>query len=537
MARTYLRKYGVQTTIDFELFAIDGVDLKADAAHASGDITLSKDEGNFATATNGFTDEGITYSLVLTATEMQAARIVIGVVDQGTKAWLDTVLIIETYGNASAMYKADFDDTVRLGLTALPNAAADAAGGLPISDAGGLDLDALNTNVSRLGYSDGLWYDNANGTAGSTFGTHGKMLAPTTEEASIVTLQSSSGLDNVYCVPGSAYVLASTYVGKTFIGLGAGCTMALGGQVISGLTFVGFEISGVGTGTGATFVNCTFAAATIPPGSVLQDCVLSNTLTLGDDGNYDIAGLRTQAGSTALIDLVNCNSTTVINITDFNGPLTIDNGGASNTVNIDGSGALTLPTGQTGLTVNAYGSVEPSNVDATVNDFTAPTILNTIDGKLDTSLNHTDGIDTISTNIDTLTGDVAAVQSTVDGIDTAVGALDTALAVVDGIVDGIVVTLNGAPIRRNTALANFPFSMLADDGSPGLGLTVTAERSLDGAAFAACANAVSEITDSGSGYKISLAASDLDAKTVALRFTASGAQPLNLTLVTQGAAS
>ncbi|MDY6893887.1 MAG: hypothetical protein SVO01_00490 [Thermotogota bacterium] len=37
----------------------------------------------------------------------------------------------------------DFDptDTIRLGLTALPYAAADAAGGLPISDAGGLDLD------------------------------------------------------------------------------------------------------------------------------------------------------------------------------------------------------------------------------------------------------------------------------------------------------------------------------------------------------------------------------------------------------------
>src|SRR3990167_2513985 len=34
------------------------------------------------------------------------------------------------------------EDGVRLGLTALPNAAADAAGGLPISDAGGLDLDA-----------------------------------------------------------------------------------------------------------------------------------------------------------------------------------------------------------------------------------------------------------------------------------------------------------------------------------------------------------------------------------------------------------
>lgn len=35
----------------------------------------------------------------------------------------------------------DPDDTVRMGMTALPNAAADAAGGLSISDAGALDLD------------------------------------------------------------------------------------------------------------------------------------------------------------------------------------------------------------------------------------------------------------------------------------------------------------------------------------------------------------------------------------------------------------
>ena len=45
---------------------------------------------------------------------------------------------------------ADLRDAVRLGLTALPNAAADAAGGLPISDAGGLDLDGLNTNINDI---------------------------------------------------------------------------------------------------------------------------------------------------------------------------------------------------------------------------------------------------------------------------------------------------------------------------------------------------------------------------------------------------
>ncbi len=42
-------------------------------------------------------------------------------------------------------------DAVRLGLTALPNAAADAAGGLPISDAGGLDLDAqIGTDIDAI---------------------------------------------------------------------------------------------------------------------------------------------------------------------------------------------------------------------------------------------------------------------------------------------------------------------------------------------------------------------------------------------------
>lgn len=42
-------------------------------------------------------------------------------------------------------------DSVRAGLTALPNAAADAAGGLPISDAGGLDLDAqIGTKINDI---------------------------------------------------------------------------------------------------------------------------------------------------------------------------------------------------------------------------------------------------------------------------------------------------------------------------------------------------------------------------------------------------
>ena len=44
-------------------------------------------------------------------------------------------------GEVIQLVNHDVEDGVRMGLTALPNAAADAAGGLPISDAGGLDLD------------------------------------------------------------------------------------------------------------------------------------------------------------------------------------------------------------------------------------------------------------------------------------------------------------------------------------------------------------------------------------------------------------
>lgn len=53
-----------------------------------------------------------------------------------------TVTGMVVIGGRVRLVNFDLEDAVRGGLTALPNAAADAAGGLPISDAGALDLDA-----------------------------------------------------------------------------------------------------------------------------------------------------------------------------------------------------------------------------------------------------------------------------------------------------------------------------------------------------------------------------------------------------------
>lgn len=135
MSGIHLRKYGAQTTVDFQLFEIDGVDFRVDAVHAAGDSVIMKDEGAEVNTDNAFSDEGRGYSIVFTATEMEAARIVVYIVDQtATKAWLDTAITIETYGNASAQHAVDLDDGVRAGLTALPNAAADANNGLVTGD-------------------------------------------------------------------------------------------------------------------------------------------------------------------------------------------------------------------------------------------------------------------------------------------------------------------------------------------------------------------------------------------------------------------
>lgn len=83
-------------------------------------------------------------------------------------AWTAVVYVMVTTSAAAAspiefqLVAYDPLDTVRLGLTALPNAAADAAGGLPISDAGGLDLDAIKAKADLIpGTIDGKTFAEA----------------------------------------------------------------------------------------------------------------------------------------------------------------------------------------------------------------------------------------------------------------------------------------------------------------------------------------------------------------------------------------
>lgn len=87
-------------------------------------------------------------------------------------------------------------------------------------------------------------------------------------------------------------------------------------------------------------------------------------------------------------------------------------------------------------------------------------------------------------------------------------------------------------LKKNQALNNYEFQMVdATTFLPKTGLTVTGVVSLDGASYTALTNSVSEV--SNGTYKINLAAGDMNANVVNLKFTATGAAQVNNIIVTQ----
>lgn len=127
--------YGTAFNVSVSLYTATGLIANV------GTLTckISKDYGNWADCHGtGATDEDTTYGQVkvaLDATDMTADHI-------------DGYVIDDTSGCFAAKFAIDTIPVVRgLAGTALPNAVADAAGGLPISDAGALDLD---TQLGKL---------------------------------------------------------------------------------------------------------------------------------------------------------------------------------------------------------------------------------------------------------------------------------------------------------------------------------------------------------------------------------------------------
>jgi len=97
---------------------------------------------------------------------------------------------------------------------------------------------------------------------------------------------------------------------------------------------------------------------------------------------------------------------------------------------------------------------------------------------------------------------------------------------------GSVSSISTVRPKKNTGLDNFMFPMFdATTKNPKTGLTVTAERAIDGNPFAPCSASAVEL--SNGVYRVSLSASDLNGNKIMLRFSAPGADDQLVEIITQ----
>lgn len=152
-----LAKYNQAATFDVPLQIAGTLDLYASGSIVAGDVKISKDGGAFANVTTLPTEapaaSGI-YTLSLSATELSAERVMVKFVDQTSpKAFEPRIVLIQTYGNASARHAFDLDSSTVTPGTGSITAAVIATDAI---DADALAADAVTEIAAGVANSGGL---------------------------------------------------------------------------------------------------------------------------------------------------------------------------------------------------------------------------------------------------------------------------------------------------------------------------------------------------------------------------------------------
>lgn len=221
---------------------------------------------------------------------------------------------------------------------------------------------------------------------------------------------------------------------------------------------------------------------------------------------------------------VGCQMTTIADGSEFTGAVTVYVTGDAGVqaVGTVGAGACTHEG-------HGYHTYAPSQAEINY-DLAAFTFVGT--GAITATVQVETSVGAVSGDVEgNVNGSAASVSGDIGGniLGNIIGSLGGNVS--GSIIGSIGGNLTALRIRKNTAYSNFVFYMEKTDGTVGSGLTVTAQRSLDGGTFASCANAVTEI--SAGWYKISFALTDLNANNVAFKAAATGAKQRNILIVTQ----
>lgn len=159
----FFRKYGDGTNgwvkIPIPKAGFNDYATGSDWTPATGDVKISKDDGNQANITTLPTYVRGGWKFTFEDTELQAKEIHVAIVDSATKAIDDQYFIIETYGHASAKYVNDLSTNVpnttapdNTGIGNNGTAIANVSGAVAAlgSPAQASALTTVGTNVSRI---------------------------------------------------------------------------------------------------------------------------------------------------------------------------------------------------------------------------------------------------------------------------------------------------------------------------------------------------------------------------------------------------
>ena len=346
-------------------------------------------------------------------------------------------------------------------------------------------------NVQEWGTYEGgsIFIDTINGSAGTTDYESGTILNPVNSIADANTLAASLNLARFAITPGSSITFAATQ--STQIFNGAEYTIALGGQDISDTQIIGATVSGTATATSSpSFRDCTIGTANLPA-TIIENCLLNSTLTLGEAGNYDFINSHGEGLTGCIIDMGAAIGNSNLTFCNWSGVLELQNMGATGTdvAGVGGCGIITINANCTGGTLYLIG-----NFSVTDNSGGAVTIVYD-DGYTNISSILTDTGTTIPATLGSPAGasvsaDIAAVKSDSAAILTDTGTtLPATLAALNNIsvadilttqmtesyaADGVAPTLAQALFLIQQTIGDFTIS----------GTTITVKK-LNGSTTAA----------------------------------------------------
>ena len=399
---------------------------------------------------------------------------------------------------ASNLESACSNYSVTRGLagTALPAVAADGAGGLPISDAGGLDMDAILADTNEI--QGKLPTNNIMGSSDTD--NH-----DTDIDAILVDTNEIQGK-----LP-TDYIMGSSDVDDhdTDIDAILADTNEIQGKLPTNNIMGSSDINDHDTDIDAILADTNEIQGKLPTGYLMGSSDTANHDTDIDSILTDTNEIQGKLPTNYIMG----SSDVANHDTDIDSIL-------ADTNEIQGK----LPS----KTYLAGSSDADGGIDSTEAAVIATQVNNSIEGY---NLDHLCKNATAAADMTTEVADNTILSRMLANGDTS--AFDPSTDGLQLIRDrGDSAWISGG-IKKNVALNYFKFKMVlsSDHKTPATGKTVTATICLDNGAYAACTNSVSEI--SGGTYMISFTQAELNADNIALRFTETDCDQVDVYIITE----